>query len=509
MASGIKKLAGQTVIYGFGTIFPRFLNYLLTPILTRAFLPEEYGINSELFAYISFLNIIFTYGMETTFFNFNSKLENKQEVYSTALISLICSSVVLSLLLFLFSSVIAGALSTPNAVYPIKFITWSILIIAVDAIAAIPFAKLRAENKAIKFSLLKLFNVIINFGLTVFFVVYCKKAYDSQAQNFFSSMYDPQIGIGYVFLATLIANVLTVLLLSKEIFSIQLNLNTELLKEMLRYTWPLIILGLAGMVNETLDRIILKKLMIDKSEAQIAQGIYGACYKIAILMTIFIQAFRFAAEPFFFGKSKEKDSKKSYALIMKYFIIFCLFLFLGTILNLDWIKYLVDEPYWSGLKVVPILLLANLCLGIVYNLSIWYKLSSQTKFGAIIAISGAVITIVINVIFVPKFSYMACAWATLAAYGGMMILSYILGQKHFPIKYNIRAISVYTILALGFYALSFTYSSMDSFVGRVSLNNLLVILFAFIVYKLEVGTIKKLRAHAASESDQSKQTPAS
>ena len=320
MASGIKKLAGQTVIYGFGTIFPRFLNYLLTPILTRAFLPEEYGINSELFAYISFLNIIFTYGMETTFFNFNSKLENKQEVYSTALISLICSSVVLSLLLFLFSSVIAGALSTPNAVYPIKFITWSILIIAVDAIAAIPFAKLRAENKAIKFSLLKLFNVIINFGLTVFFVVYCKKAYDSQAQNFFSSMYDPQIGIGYVFLATLIANVLTVLLLSKEIFSIRRNLNTELVKERLRYTRPLIILGLAGMVNETLDRIILKKLMIDKSEAQIAQGIYGACYKIAILMTIFIQAFRFAAEPFFFGKSKEKDSKKSYALIMKYFI---------------------------------------------------------------------------------------------------------------------------------------------------------------------------------------------
>lgn len=495
------------MIYGFGTIFPRFLNYLLTPILTRAFLPEEYGINSELFAYISFLNIIFTYGMETTFFNFNSKLENKQEVYSTALISLITSSVFLSLLLFLFSSMIADALSTPNAVYPIKFITWSILIIAVDAIAAIPFAKLRAENKAIKFSLLKLFNVIINFGLTVFFVVYCKNAYDGQEQNFFSTLYDPQIGIGYVFLATLIANVLTVLLLSKEIFSIQLNLNTELLKEMLRYTWPLIILGLAGMVNETLDRIILKKLMIDKSEAQIAQGIYGACYKIAILMTIFIQAFRFAAEPFFFGKAKEKDSKKSYALIMKYFIIFCLFLFLGTILNLDWIKYLVDEPYWSGLKVVPILLLANLCLGIVYNLSIWYKLSSQTKYGAIIAISGAVITIVINVVFVPQYSYMACAWATLAAYGGMMILSYILGQKYYPIKYNLRAITVYTILALGFYFLSFTYSSVDSIVVRIILNNLLVILFAGIVYKLEVGTIKKLRANAASESDQSKQTP--
>jgi O-antigen/teichoic acid export membrane protein len=507
--SGIKKLAGQTVVYGFGTIFPRFLNYLLTPILTRAFLPAEYGINSKLFAYIAFLNIVFTYGMETTFFNFNSKRDDKQAVYSTALISLITSSVVLSLLLFLFSSLIADSLSAPNAVYPVKFITWSILIIAVDAISAIPFAKLRAENKAMKFSLLKLFNVIVNFGLTVFFCVYCKNAYEAQTQNFFSAMYDPEVGIGYVFLATLIANILTVLLLSKEIFTIQLYLNIELLKEMLRYTWPLIILGLAGMVNETLDRIILDRLMVDKSEAQVAQGIYGACYKIAILMTIFIQAFRFAAEPFFFGKANEKDSKKSYAIIMKYFIIFCLFLFLGTILNLDWIKYFVGEPYWAGLKVVPILLIANLCLGIVYNLSIWYKLSSQTKYGAIIALVGAAITILINVIFVPKFSYMACAWATLAAYGGMMILSYILGQKYFPIKYNVRAIMVYTVLALGFYFLSFTYQAIDSVTIRITLNNLLVILFAGIVYKLEVGTIKKLRANVASESDQSKQTPAS
>ncbi|MGZ3920557.1 MAG: lipopolysaccharide biosynthesis protein, partial [Bacteroidia bacterium] len=379
MASGIKKLAGQTVIYGFGTIVPRLLNYLLTPILTRQFLPAEYGINSELFAYISFLNVLFTYGMETTFFNFNAKLEDKKSVYETALISVVASSVIFSLLLFIFSPTISTALTTPNAVYPVQFIIWSILIIASDAIMSIPFAKLRAEDKALHFSLLKLSNVIINFLLTVFFIYVCKSAYEEHKENFFSALYNPEIGIGYCFLSMLIANIFTLLLLGKKIITISWRLNTDLLKEMLRYTWPLIILGLAGMINETLDRIILKKLMVDKSEAQVAQGIYGACYKIAILMTIFIQAFRFAAEPFFFGKSKEKDSQRTYAVIMKYFVIFCLFLFLGTLMNLDWIKYLVDGEYWSGLKVVPVLLFANLCLGVVYNLSIWYKLSGQTK----------------------------------------------------------------------------------------------------------------------------------
>jgi O-antigen/teichoic acid export membrane protein len=503
VASGIKKLAGQTVIYGLGTIVPRLLNYMLTPILTRQFLPAEYGINSELLSYISFLNVIFTYGMETTFFNFNSRLDDKKSVYETALISVLCSSVIFSLLLFIFSPLIAGELSTPNAVYQVQVIIWSILIIATDAVMAIPFAKLRAENKALVFSALKLVNVVVNLALTIFFIVLCKSAYENNEQNFLAGLYSPTIGIGYCFLSMLMANVITLVFLSGKIITISWKLNTELLKEMLRYTWPLVILGLAGMVNETLDRIILKKLMIDKSEAQVAQGIYGACYKIAILMTIFIQAFRFAAEPFFFGKAKEKDSQRTYAVIMKYFVIFCLFLFLGTLMNLDWIKYLVAEEYWSGLKVVPILLIANLCLGVVYNLSIWYKLSGQTKYGATIAIVGALITIVINVVFVPSYSFVACAWATLAAYGSMMILSYVLGQKYYPIKYNLRAMSVYFIIALGFYFLSLTYSGFNSVLIKLFLNNLLVILFAWLVYKLEFSNLKKLREHAANTNSKS------
>jgi O-antigen/teichoic acid export membrane protein len=492
VSNPLKKLAGQTVVYGLGTILPRFLNYFLTPILTRAFIPAEYGIHSELYSYISFLNVVFTYGMETTFFNFNSRLENKQEVYNTALVSLLGSSIIFSLILIIFASTIGGFLSTPNANYSTEFIIWCIFIIATDAVMSIPFAKLRADNKPLHFSVLKLVNVIVNFALTVFFISVCKSAYDKHDGSFYADLYKPEIGIGYCFLANLIANGFTLLLLSKQILSVRLNLNIELLKEMLRYTWPLIILGFAGMINETLDRIILKKLMVDKAEAQIAQGIYGACYKIAILMTIFIQAFRFAAEPFFFGKAKEKDSKKMYAIVMKYFVIFCLLLFLGTLLNLDWIKEIIDEPYWSGLKVVPILLLANLCLGVVYNLSIWYKLSGQTKYGAYISISGAVITILINIIFVPEYSYLACAWATLAAYGGMMVLSYILGQKHFPIKYNVRAMTVYTLLTLGLYLLSLTYSGMENLVLKIILNNLLIGIFVWVIYKLEINNLKKL-----------------
>lgn len=497
MSNPLKKLAGQTVIYGLGTILPRLLNYLLTPFLTYGFSTAQFGINSELYAYISFLNVIFTYGMETTFFNFNSRLENKEDIYNTSVLTLILSSVFLSLVLLLFTGTIAEALSTPNAVYLPQFIVWSILILCSDAIMAIPFAKLRAENKALPFSLLKLSNVILSFGLTLFFLRVCKNAYEAGEASFYATIYNPDIGIGYAFLANLIANVFTLLLLSKQFMRLRLHINKELLWDMLKYTWPLVILGLAGMVNETLDRIILKKLLVDKAEAQNAQGIYGACYKIAILMTIFIQAFRFAAEPFFFSRAKEKNSKQTYALVMKYFVIFCLFLFLATLLNMPWIQYFIGENFRSGLKVVPILLLANLFLGVVYNLSIWYKLGNLTRFGAIIAVCGAIITLAVNWIFVPTYSYMASAWATLAAYGGMMVLSYVLGQKYYPIKYNLRAILVYSLLTFGLYGISFLYRDHPNTWLVLLLNNLLILLFVWIVFKLEFNNLKRLNSNAA------------
>jgi O-antigen/teichoic acid export membrane protein len=493
VSNPLKKLAGQTVIYGLGTIVPRFLNYLLVPLLTYGFSAAAYGINGELFAYISFLNIVFTYGMETTFFNFYSKNENKEEVYNTALFSLIVSTLALGGGLLLFSSSIAEYLSTPNTTYLPQFIIWCILIISTDALMVIPFARLRSENKPLIFSLLKLFNVMVNIGINVFYFVFCKKAYDSDADNFLAFCYNPQIGIGYSFLANFVANGLTLLLLAKQFSTFRFKPNTELLKQMYKYTWPLIILGLAGMVNETLDRIILKRLIEDKDAAQVAQGVYSACYKIAILMTIFIQAFRFAAEPFFFNSAADKNSKKVIALVMKYFVIFCAFLFLATMMNMQWIQYFIAEEYRSGLNVVPVLLLANLCLGVVYNLSIWYKLSDKTKYGAVIAIVGAIITIVLNVIFVPEYGFTACAWATLAAYGAMMIVSYILGQKHYPIKYNLRAIFVFVGVAIGLYFLSFTYQSIENVLLKLTLNNLLVLLFAWLFYKLEFSNLKTIK----------------
>lgn len=442
--------------------------------------------------------------METTFFNFSNKLDNKKEVFNTACLALIISSVLFSFLLLVFSTGIANGLSTPNATYLPSFITWSILIVASDAVLVIPFARLRSEDKALQFSLLKLLNVITSFGLTIFFLKICKTSFDNNEETFYSLLYNPEIGIGYAFLANLIANMVTIVLMSKQFLSLEFKLKTDLLKKMLAYAWPLIILGLAGMVNETLDRIILKRLMTDKVEAQNAQGIYGACYKIAILMTIFIQAFRYAAEPFFFNRAKEKNSKQTYALVMKYFIIFCLFLFLATMLNMGWIQYFIGSNFRSGLKVVPILLLANLCLGVVYNLSIWYKLSGQTKFGALIAIFGAVITLMVNIIFVPMYSYMACAWATLAAYGGMMALSFILGQMYFPIKYNIRAIAVYGFIVLLFYLLAGSYNSLQSSIIKLILNNLLILIFVWIVYKLEFNNLKKLNSHVQPPGQSSK-----
>ncbi len=497
MSNPIKKLAGQTVIYGLGTILPRFLNYLLTPLLTYIFQkPVDYGVNSEMYAYIAFLNVIFTYGMETAFFNFASKRENKIEVYNTALGSLIISSVGFSLLMFLFAHPIANWLEYPEK---ISYIYWTILIIATDALMAIPFAKLRLNNKALNFALIKAGNVVVNISLHIFFFVFCKNAYENGEASTLASFYNPQIGIGYSFLANLIANLFSLLFLAPQFKDFRFSINTSLWKEMFNYAWPLLILGLAGMVNETFDRIILKKLLPDDI-GQHAQGIYGACYKISILMTVFIQAFRYAAEPFFFNNAKEKDANKVNAFVMKVFVIFCSFLFLATMMNLPVLKYFVSAPYWEGLGVVPILLLANLFLGVYFNLSIWYKLTGQTKYGAIITVIGAVITLVINLIFVPTHSYMASAWATLAAYASMAIISYFIGQKHYPIKYNVRAMGFFFALAVALYFLSFLWQGLDNKYLRLILNNLLVVLFVFLFYKLDFSNLKKFKNQTSDNS---------
>lgn len=490
MSNPLKKLASQTAIYGLGSVLPRFINYAFSFVLTYVFKePSQLAPNATFFAYISFLNIIFLYGMETAFFNFSNKIEEKNRVYSTALISIFISTLVFTAIVALFSSSIAGLIKEENHS---NYVIWCILIVATDAITQIPFARLRQQNKASKFAIIKFINVISTILLNIFFFIICKKAYENGEQSFFSSLYNPDIGIGYAFVANLLANCLSIILLAKEYTGFEYVFDLELWKKMFSYSWPLIILGLAGMVNETFDRIILKYIL-PEGIGNYEIGVYSNCYKIAMLMSIFIQAFKFAAEPFFFNNASDKNSKKLNAFVMKYFVLFCLFLFVGTMMNLPWIQFAISEKYRVGLAVVPILLLANLCLGVYYNLSIWYKLTGQTKYGAVITIIGAIITLLVNFLFIPSFGYMACAWATLCSYGVMMVISYYLGQKYYPVNYNLRSISVFTLLALGLFAISKTYSGIDSILIIIVLNNVLFGIFIYAFYILEFDNLKKIK----------------
>ena len=445
--------------------------------------------NTEFYAYISFFNILFTYGMETAFFNFSRKTEDKEKVFSTAFISIFATTIIFSLILCFFSNSIANFVKEPGHS---NYVVWCALTVATDALMAIPYARLRLANRPRVFAGLKLLHITIFMGVNIFYFNVCKPAFLNGDDSFFASCYDPNVGVGYTFLAGLIANLVPLLVMSKDFLKIKMEFDKELWKKMMLYAWPLLILGFAGMINETFDRFILKYLLPDDI-ARDELGIYGACYRIAMLMTIFTTAFKYAAEPFFFNKGHGEDSKKLNALVMKYYVLFCLFIFLGIMMNLPWLKMMVSENYRSGLGVVPILLLANLCVGIYWNLSIWFKLTEQTKFGAGITIIGAIITLVLNFTFIPKYGYMACAWATLISYFTMMVLSYFLGQKHYPVKYNLRSISVFTFFALGFYFISTLYADMHTVLLKLTFNNILLLLFAWLFYKLEFDNLKKLK----------------
>ncbi len=490
MSNPLKKLASQTAVYGLGSVLPRVITFLYSFVLTYIFKqPAELSANIVFYSCISFLNILFTYGMETAFFHFSNKMDDKERVYTTAIISIFVSTVGLSLLFILFSGSLADFMNEPEH---INYIIWCVLIVATDAMMAIPFARMRLNNQAKRFGALKLLNVFVFILICIFYFNICKSAYFNEPDSVFAKFYNPEVGVGYMFLAGLLANLVSLLFLAKEFIGVHYVFDKDLWKQMLSYAWPLLILGFAGMINETFDRFILEHLL-PKDIAKTQVGIYGQCYRIAMFMTIFTTAFKYAAEPFFFNHAKHQDSKKLNAMVMKYYVLFCLFLFLGTMMNLPWLQKVVSENYRSGLRIVPILLLANLCVGIYWNLSIWFKLTGQTKFGATITVIGAIITLLINFLGIPKFGYMACAWATLASYSTMMVISYILGQKYYPIKYNLRSIFVFTFLALGFYFISTLYSDMESTIIKLILNNILLGLFAFIFYKLEFDNLKKLK----------------
>jgi O-antigen/teichoic acid export membrane protein len=437
-----------------------------------------------MYAYVAFLVVLLNYGLETAYFRFSGTEGNKKEdVFSTALISLFVTTGVFIVWASIFHIPIAEWLRYPHHS---EYVIWFALIVGLDAVSSLPMARLRQENKAGKFALINISNVGINIILNAFFLLYCLPQYEAGVSNFFiDTFYNPEIGVGYVFISNLVASVAKFLMLSPYYISLKWRVNSSLLKQMLWYGLPLLIAGLAGIVNETIDRIMLKRMLYESlgAEATMEQiGIYGAVYKISILITLFIQAFRYAAEPFFFAQEKEKNAKETYARVLHAFTGVLLFIFLGVLFFIDIIKYFIqDEAYWVGLKVVPVLLMANVMLGIYYNLSVWYKLSNHTKYGAYIALIGAAITIALNYFLIPHFGYQGSAWATLACYSAMVIISYLWGQNKFSIPYEIRKIvSLFALSFVLFYFHQLAMQWLDGWhiwITRISL--LLTALYSF------------------------------
>jgi O-antigen/teichoic acid export membrane protein len=483
--SAIKKLAGQTAVYGVSTILGRLINFALVPLFSYIFgKPQDLGLNTEFYAYIAFLNVVFTYGMETALFNFLSGEKDKAMVYSTALRAMLISTIALTVPFIILAQPFATLMRYPE--HP-EFVIWAIFIVATDTLMALPFAKLREENRAKRFAAIKMLYILVNVVVTLFFVGFCKYYYEQDPSSFFGSMYNPSVGIGYAFVANLTASTVCLLLLLGDYRKISYGFDSALLKRMLRYALPLLIVGLAGMTNEVLDKILLKYLLPSGiGEAQV--GIYGTCYKIAILMTIFWQAFRYAAEPFFFSRNKSETSRDIYATVMTYFIVFCLAIFLGTTMNLSWIQYMIGPEYREGLPVVPILLIANMCLGIYFNLSIWYKLTGRTQFGMWLTLVGAAVTLVLNFLWIPSTGYfggyMGSAWATLICYALMMVMSYFIGQKYFPVPYNVSKAMGYSALGLALYFAGY-YTNTGSVTGDLVFRNLIFALFVIVVLLVE------------------------
>ncbi len=492
MAS-LKNLAGQTVWYGLSNIAAKLLNVLLTPLLTYILhTPKgqaDFGDFSIIYAGISFANVVYTYGMETAYFRFSSNKETDRErLYQTSFGSLIVTTILFSVLLFYYSdslSVFAGFKGHP------EYIRLSVLIVAADTLAAIPFAKLRQEGRPRMYAFTRLAGIIVTIILTFLFIAYSPGWVEAHPRSAYSAWYRHISNPALILIANLAGSVTTFLILAREWASFRFRFDAAMWRTIIKYSAPFIIIGLGGMINETVDRIMLRRLLPGNPQAvKIAVAIYAANYRISIFITLFIQGFRMAAEPFFFAQSADKNAPKTYARVMKWFVITLCFAFLFTALFLDIWKYMVGESYRSGLGVVPILLYANLALGIYYNLAVWYKISGQLKWGVFITLVGAALTLLINFTLIPRYGMWACAWATFICYVSMMALSYLAGQRYFPVPYPVRKllsyIGVMTLLFLiqkGVFYL--TEGVGAAFAIRIASGALLMLAFIRLVWVAE------------------------
>ncbi|MBR6746366.1 MAG: oligosaccharide flippase family protein [Muribaculaceae bacterium] len=481
--AGIKSLIKDTAIYGVSSIVGRFLNWCLVPMYTYMFPTEQYGIVTNIYAYVALVLIILLYGMETGFFRFanHERWKNPMQVYSTTLISVGSSSLMFVALACLFSSDIAGALNCGE--HP-SYIWMMAVAVGIDAFSSLPFSYLRYKKRPVRFAMLKFANIGLNIGLNLFFLVLCPWIW-KQAPDLISWFYDPGFGIGYIFLANMISSMVVMLLLLPEL-RVSYTFNFQLWREMLRYSYPLLILGVAGIMNQTIDKILLPFLIDDPVEASQQLGIYGANYKIAIVMVMFIQAFRFAYEPFIFDKNKEAggDKRQAYSDAMKFFVIFGLFIFLGVMFFLDLLKYFISPRYFEGLQVVPIVMAAEFFFGIFFNLSLWYKLTDRTIWGTWFSLGGLAITLIINVVFVPQYGYVACAWGALCCYGAMMVASYLIGQKKYPINYHLPRLMLYILSAGALYGVAVLLTT-DSHIVNFGLRGVLLLAYGALIWKKE------------------------
>ena len=485
----IQKLIGQTLVYGLGTMVPRLLNFvILTPYYTRIFRPEEYGIITELYAYIIVLQVILTYGMETGYFRFSRDEKKKGDVYSIIQTSVLITSVLFIFFTLLFGSKLAQVMGYENRVRLIYSVG---LIVSMDAFAAIPFAKLRMEGKAFKFALIKIFNVVITlilvFGFLSFLPSYCARHYGSILCYFYNGLYK----VEYVFYANIIASFIVIILLYKEILSAEIKFELKVFVELLKYSLPILIAGIGGSLTDAMDRILLKHLLKEGSDAMYQLGIYGANIKLSVIMMLFVQMFRYAAEPFYFENMYDKNAKELFAEVMKIFVFFGMIIFLFVLNNINIFKLFIGKNYYEGLKIVPVVMISYLLIGIQNNASIWYKITKNTMIGAYITCFGALATIIFNYLLVPVLGYYGAAITRVIAFGSMAIITLYLGNKNYFIPYQWKKILISIIIGIVLYCV-FTNFNLDKVKYWYLIGNFIINIYIIFILYVEKDLRKEL-----------------
>ncbi len=493
--SGIKKLAGQTLWYGVPTIASRFLGYLMNLSLPLIFAkPATTADLTQVYAMIPFLNVLFTYGLETAYFRFSQEHDNKK-LYNTLSVSLIVSTIFLTIIVYLFRNTIAN---WANLEEHREYITWMAGIIFFDALSTLAFARLRQENRPKRYAFARVAGVVMNVVVVIVFLGLIPKYLKTHPQSILNLVYDKDQGIGYYLIGNLCGSILAFLILYKEFRQIRLEFDSDLWKKVMHYSYPLVIVGMGGMVNDMLSRLIYQHVVdLPVEEAKHQLGIFGNIYRLAVLITILIQAFRMAAEPFFFNRAKEENAQRIYARVMKFFVIACCFMFLFISLYIDvfgWFFKAIHKPLWvEGLNIVPLLALGNIFLGIYYNLSIWYKLTNKNMQGAYITLGGAILTIILNIILIPKLHYLGAAIATFCCYLFMMIISYVLGQKHYPVPYAKKKLIAYLVIVVLIYLFHRGLVSIwENKLFNIATSTLLLGAFAFFISKVERKEFQRL-----------------